>query len=185
MSYFRKTTNEAGEEVFEEVDLSKEELPEAVVKAQKPFKEVLTQTIGRRKKIDELEAAIEAYKKPLEESETPDPVEQPKKVEAPANASVVDPETLFKDFEARLAQKQADAELQRKTEQENLAAILKEYGLKSDAVEILNESKDPRKVAEKLAKSAYRFDEQSSGDPDKKQMDSAVGGAFKRLGLED
>lgn len=183
MSYFRKIKNEAGEDTFVEVDLTTEELPEAVVKAQKPFKDVLTESIERRQEI----AALKAAKKPAtsEGSEETEAVKKPATVEVPAPVVPVDPDKLFADFEQRMAAKEQARIEALKTQETELSAIVKEFGLKKDAVEILADSKNPRAVAEKLAKSAYRFDEQSSGDPDKKQIDSAVGAALKKLGLED
>lgn len=184
MSYFRKSTNEAGEEVYVEVDLAVEELPEAVVKAQKPFKDVLSESIERRKEL----AAIKAQRS--EEvsggSETVSTTAgAAKKPEVPVQTPVVDPDALYADFKARLQREQDEVNKQKQEEQNSVKSLIKEFGLRGeDVVDILVLSKDPRAAAEKLARSK-RFDEQSSGDPAQQQVEGAIAGAFKRLGLED
>ena len=182
MTFFRKTKNEAGEEIFEEVDLSKEELPEAVVKAQKPFKDVLSESIERRQEI----ANLKAGKAKVEDSGAVKPdAGAPAKPEVKEPVVAVDPDALFSDFKARLLKEQEELNTKTKTEQETVAGLVKEFGLKPEAVEILSDAKNPRVVAEKLAKTAYHFDEQTSGDPAKAEVDGAITGAFKRLGLLD
>lgn len=183
MTYFRKTTNEAGEAVYEEVDLAKEELSEEIVKAQKPFKDVLSESIERRQEIAALKAKTPAKSKESEAGEAAaGAVAQP---EGSTTVAAVDPDKLFEDFKTRLRREQEEETTKVKAERENVAGLIKEFGLKADAVEILTEAKNPRVVAEKLAKTNYRFDEQSSGDPAKVAVDGAVAGAFKRLNLGD
>src|SRR5258706_5541397 len=176
MSYFRKTKNEAGEETFEEVDLSKEELPEAVVKAQKPFQDVLTESIQRRQEI----ANLKAKKPATSEDSDGEPVKTPIKPEPPVQTPAVDPDVLFTEFEKRLAAKQTAVEVARQAEEVNLTTIIKEVGLRDDqdVRQILADAKNPRALAEKLVKSTYRFDAQTGGDPAKKEVDDAIGGGF-------
>lgn len=194
MSVFRKVVADDGTETYEEVPvtevLTDVELPLDVIKRSKAYQDVLKESKTRRTKIKALEAQIQTYITPSENEDENEEVESDESVDTSKNKRKTvefDPDELFAQFEQKLTAKQQQELAARQQEQELVKKLIKDNGLEDseEVAAIISDSKNPKTTAERLARTGYRFDDPGrSGDPEKKEVDTAIKGALSKLGLD-
>ncbi len=153
-----------GDGAYEYVEVTAAELPEEIVKDHPQYKTVLKESIDRRKVIQDLKKAVVTN-----EDETAIVQEtSPAKEVVTASASV-DKEALYEEFRTRLLGEttvETKADKTAREQRETLVTqAMSDNGLSSPELrEIIVNSPDPKKTAELLAKSGYRFDDVLGGE---------------------
>lgn len=153
--YFRKVVGTDGTEVYEEVDETDiVESSEAFVKVKESLKKANKQAQRAR---------LEVRQTPREEEEDDEP-DQSARTPAP---QALDTEALYAQFSERFRSELTTAQTAQQQKRDSLRAIADKFKLKFDEVaDVLEESANPEKLAEKLAKTSYRFEDSPAGEDD-------------------
>lgn len=193
-SYFVKQQdpNDPEKEVYVEVKSEELEIDPAVLEkklfAHPKYAEVVGESVKRKKSIKELRAQLdklagEQGSEEVEEgAELPDKPKDGQQTVQPV--APLNKDELFEEFTARLAAKQQKDAEAKQSHAEKLKAIADKHGLGADALELLEDARNPEVFAEKLAKSKYQFDDQVGGAPAEVDGDALNAKIWKNLGLD-
>jgi hypothetical protein len=131
-----------------------ESLPDDLIYADPRYRQVVEESIGRRKTIKELSAELDEAKKAAQAIPAPEPTPVPAPAPtAPEPVKVLTADELYEDFKKRQAAEQAQAN-QVSTE---LRALATEHGLDESYLPILENAKDPKLVASELGRKKLSF----------------------------
>lgn len=193
MAYFRKVVDDEGNETFEEVDFSNEELDLSIIPDERfyedgRYKEVADRDYSRRQKLKEAEERLKALQASDEDEDT----------SQDNSDDSVDAETVGmtpEQIQALIEQREADMfsrlmdtiNNRQKEEQEKeqrIVDILRKNELPDDMREILEATDDPEKVAKSLARHTKKFSSGDSTGDSKGSLSDRLNAVNKRLGLE-
>jgi Fe-S cluster assembly iron-binding protein IscA len=155
MPFFKKEVGEDGLETYVEVD-------DDAVLAETPAAQRMAEALKKaNKEAKELRLAVKG-------KGDPNPDENTGGTPAPATpaAPVIDVDSLYETFRSRLTAEQQAAQQQEQARRDNLKAIAGKFKLKEDAIPLLEDSQNPERLAEHLAKTNYRFDDSAQGQDD-------------------
>lgn len=193
-SYFVKQTdpNDPTKEVYVEVQEDQLEIPASLIDkavvAHPKYRDVVQESIDRKKQIKKLRSQLDELDGvPVEDEEeqTASP-EQAKSKQKPAQAvAPLDEDALYSKFTARLKKQQEEEAAANKARRDQLAAIAEKHGLGAGALPALEVANDPEALAKVLEASNYRFDDQVAGSPSQPDKDAMQARILSDLGLDD
>lgn len=154
--FYRKEVGDDGVETMVEVQ------EDDIVKSSEAF----TKTAEALKKANK-----EAQKLRLEQKKG-DPSDDNNESGTPApavpQAPIIDEDALYQSFRNRLTAEEKAAQEAEDTRKAGLQALATKFKLKNDVLPLLEDSKNPERLAETLAKTNYRFDDSAQGEDDPK-----------------
>lgn len=191
MSYFIKQEDPTTKEVTyvevpdDQLEVPTELIDKAVV-AHPKYREVVDESIKRKKTIKQLREQLDHLEEPEAEGQSPASPEQDATVQKPVSqAAPLDEDALYSKFTARLRKEQEDARAAEAAKANNLKAIAEKHGLGAGALKALEVAADPEALASILEGSQYRFDDTVGGAPSQPDKDALQNKIFANLGLDD
>lgn len=146
---YRQAVDSEGNISYEPV----EQIPDELIYQDKRYRDVVDESVSRRTKVKELSEQLEAVKAQATKVEAPVDTPAPIVAAPPEVVKVPSVDELYLEFKTRQA-----AELAQQTEaQKQLLAIAAEHGLDASYLPILEEARDPKKVAAELGRKSLSF----------------------------
>lgn len=178
---FVQETDSEGVVSYREVELSEvvtpEDVPDEVIRQSKSFKEVLSESIDRKKK-------LQAFAQNKDEPEEPAQQERPASANKPTPE--IDYEALVAQVEQRVQAKLSEAEqakAQRKSEIDALMAETRLPETARPALEAVDNQETRKQIAAALANAGLRFSDTPGGGAG--DTGALKNRAFALLGLDE
>jgi hypothetical protein len=157
--FFRLVVDNEGKNNYEPVEV----IPEEVVYQHPAYRQVVDESVGRRKTIGELKAEIEQLKSATAPAATPAPAPVVQQPATPAPVPTPAPETpkfpsIDEIYEQVVARQVAEREQASQLTQQ-FQTLLTENGLDASYLPLLENAKDPKKAAEELGRKKLSFAE--------------------------
>lgn len=195
MSFFKKVVDEEGNETFVEVDFTSDTeldlsvIPDDRFYEDERYKSVADRDFKRRKRLQEVEAELEAKgKTPAanedSEDEPADSVDTTPKyiAEAEFNAELERREKAMFSNILKTLQERESEELTRK---QRIQKLLNENDLPDDLIDVLEEAENPEKVAKSLARHSKKFGGGNSDATTGDSLKERLNRVNERLGLSE
>jgi len=183
MSVFRKLVDDEGNETYEEVEVAELEIPEEVIREHPAYKQTLSESIERRKKLKEANDLL----KSLQEQEETDEEENPEPEQAPERGQPIDVAEIARKAAEAAIQAIDQREADRLAQRSALDVIIDENHLSDDpeARSVLGELpiEQAKKVAKVMAQRALRFDDTPSGNDLRRGFN--IDNVKKQMGFQD
>lgn len=173
MTLYTKVVDADGNVTFQEAST----VPDELVRNHPVFKDVLEESISRRKRAQDAEA---------ERDQLRAKVQAPTVAEVPTSVEPLDREALYKEIAERIRKEDSERNRAETERRSKLQGLMATHKLKEDAFVILEKSTDPDAVAELLGRSALRFEDTNSGQtPNADPITDMLGRVKNNLGLKE